>query len=59
MRKLPEVLRLSDECGRSQREIASSLSLAIGTICGCLKRARGVGLELEGCAGDDGLTDSD
>lgn len=44
MRKIREVLRLADECGRSQREIASSLSVAVGTICGHLKRARAAGL---------------
>lgn len=44
MRKIREVLRLADECGRSQRQIASSLSLAVGTVCGHLKRARTAGL---------------
>jgi len=47
---------LSDECGRSQREIASSLSLAIGTICGYLQRARAVGLSWEVVRG---MTDTD
>jgi transposase len=47
MRKIREVLRLSDECGRSQREIASSLSLAIGTVCGYLQRAHAAGLSWE------------
>jgi transposase len=56
MRKIREVLRLSDECGRSQREIASSLSLAIGTICGYLQRARAVGLSWEAVRG---MTDTD
>ena len=40
MRKIRETLRLHEECGRSQREIASSLSTAVGTICGYLQRAR-------------------
>lgn len=44
MRKIREVLRLADECGRSQRQIANSMSVAVGTICGHLKRARGAGL---------------
>jgi transposase len=43
MRKIREVLRLKD-CGRSQREIASSVSAAVGTICGHLKRAEAAGL---------------
>ncbi|HYO97127.1 MAG TPA: IS21 family transposase [Polyangiaceae bacterium] len=47
MRKIREVLRLADECGRSQREIASSLSIAIGTVCGHLQRARAAGLSWE------------
>src|SRR5688500_4581363 len=44
MRKIREVLRLADECGRSQRQIASSLSVAVGTIHGHVKRAREAGL---------------
>lgn len=47
MRKIREALRLADECGRSQRQIASSLSVAVGTICGHLKRAREAGLSWE------------
>jgi transposase len=46
MRKIREILRLKD-AGRSQRQIAGSVSVAIGTICGCLKRAREVGLTWE------------
>lgn len=46
MRKIRELLRLRD-CGRSQREIASSLCVAVGTICGHLKRAKEVGLTWE------------
>jgi transposase len=46
MRKIRELLRLKD-CGRSQREIASSLCVAVGTICGHLKRAKEVGLTWE------------
>jgi len=46
MRKIRELLRLKD-CGRSQREIASSLRVAVGTICGHLKRAKEVGLTWE------------
>jgi DNA-binding NarL/FixJ family response regulator len=43
MRKIREVLRLKD-CGRSQREIASSVGVAVGTICGYLQRAQEVGV---------------
>lgn len=46
MRKIREVLRLK-AAGRSQREIASSLSVAVGTICGHLRRARLAGLTWE------------
>ena len=56
MRKIREVLRLADECGRSQREIASSLSVAVGTVCGHLKRARAAGLTWERV---QSLTDSE
>jgi transposase len=56
MRKIREILRLADECGRSQREIASSLSVAVGTICGHLQRAREEGLTWKGV---QGLTDSE
>ena len=47
MRKIRETLRLHEECGRSQREIASSLSTAVGTICGYLQRARAAGVTWE------------
>jgi len=40
MRKVREVLRLYFECGRTQREIARSLSLGTGTVSDYLKRAR-------------------
>jgi len=56
MRKIREMLRLKQECGRSQREIAISLSIAVGTICGRLKRARDVGLTWERA---ETLTDSE
>ena len=46
MRKIREILRLKD-CGRSQREIASALCVAVGTICGYLKRAADRGLTWE------------
>jgi len=46
MRKIREVLRLK-HAGRSQREIASSVSVAIGTVCGHLKRAKEAGLRWE------------
>ena len=47
MRKIREALRLHEACGRSQREIASSLSTAVGTICGYLKRAKAAGVTWE------------
>jgi transposase len=46
MRKIRELLRLKHS-GRSQRQIASSLSVAIGTVCGQLKRAKEVGVTWE------------
>lgn len=46
MRKIREVLRLKDS-GRSQREIASSVAVAVGTICGYLQRAEAAGLTWE------------
>jgi transposase len=46
MRKIRELLRLK-EAGRSQREIASSVSAALGTVCGHLKRASELGLTWE------------
>jgi transposase len=47
MRKIREILRLTFECGRSQREIASSLSVSVGSIAGYLKRTRAAGLTWE------------
>ena len=46
MRKIREVLRLK-RLGRSQREIASSVATAVGTVCGQLRRARKAGLTWE------------
>ena len=46
MRKIREVLRLK-HCGRSQREIASSVAVAVGTVCGHLRRAADVGMTWE------------
>jgi transposase len=56
MRKIREALRLHEACGRSQREIASSLSTAVGTICGYLQRAKGAGVTWELV---QGMTDSE
>ena len=47
MRKIREVLRMK-QCGRSQREIASSLAVAVGTINGYVRRAKEAGLTWEG-----------
>jgi len=47
MRKIREILRLTYECGRSQREVAISLSVSVGTICSHLKRARRAALTWE------------
>lgn len=44
MRKVREILRLKYECGRSQRRIAASLQIAVGTVSGYLKRAEEAGL---------------
>jgi transposase len=44
MRYLREVLRLRHAGGLSQREIARSLSLGLGTVCECLRRAAAAGL---------------
>jgi transposase len=44
MRKVREILRLKHGCGRSQREIAASLQIAVGTVHGYLKRAQAAGL---------------
>lgn len=46
MRKIREILRLKHN-GRSQREIASSVAVAVGTINGHLQRAQQVGLTWE------------
>src|ERR1700742_1328205 len=46
MRKIRELLRLKHN-GRSQREIASSLSVATGTVNGQLRRAREAGVTWE------------
>jgi len=56
MRKIREILRLTYDCRRTQREVATSLSIAVGTICGHLKRAREVGLTWERA---QAMTDSD
>lgn len=50
MRKIREVLRLK-HCGRSQREIAGSISASVGTVCGLLKRANATGLTWERAQG--------
>lgn len=46
MRKIREILRLK-HTGRSQREIASSVAVAVGTINGHLQRAKQAGLTWE------------
>jgi transposase len=46
MRKIRELLRLK-HLGRSQRQIASSLCVAVGTVCGQLRRAREAGMTWE------------
>lgn len=46
MRKIREILRLKHS-GRSQREIASSVAVAVGTINGHLQRAKQAGLTWE------------
>jgi transposase len=46
MRKIREILRLKHS-GRSQREIASSVAVAVGTINGHLQRAKDAGLTWE------------
>lgn len=43
MRKIREILRLK-HLGRSQRQIASSVSTAVGTVCGYLQRASEAGI---------------
>ena len=44
MRYLREILRLRHAGGLSQREIARSLSIGLGTVCECLGRAGAAGL---------------
>ena len=44
MRYLREILRLRHAGGLSQREIARSLSLGVGTVCGYLAQAAEAGL---------------
>jgi transposase len=44
MRKLSELLRLRFELKLSQRQIARSCSIATGTVCEYLKRAKGAGV---------------
>lgn len=44
MRKITEVIRLSDEAGLSQRGIAQALNLGLGTVSTYLKRAREAGI---------------
>ena len=46
MRKIRELLRLK-QLGRSQRQIASSLCVAVGTVCGHLRRVRDTGMTWE------------
>jgi transposase len=46
MRKIRELLRLK-HLGRSQRQIASSLCVAVGTVCGQLRRVREAGMTWE------------
>ena len=46
MRKIREALRLKHN-GRSQREIASSICVGVGTVCGQLQRAKEVGISWE------------
>jgi transposase len=49
MRKIRELLRLK-QLGRSQRQIASSLCVAVGTVCSQLRRAREAGMTWERAA---------
>jgi transposase len=46
MRKIREILRLKHN-GRSQRQIASSVGVAVGTVCGHLQRAEEAGMTWE------------
>jgi len=47
MRKIREVLRLTYECGRSQREIAEAVKISHGSVGEYLKRAKDAGLTWE------------
>lgn len=55
MRKIRELLRLKHK-GRSQRQIANSLSVAVGTVCGHLKRIKEANVTWEGA---EKLTDEE
>jgi transposase len=44
MRLYREILRLRHAGGLTQRQIARSLSVGVGTVCGCLGRAEAAGL---------------
>lgn len=44
MRKITEILRLSHEAQLSQRQVAQSLNLGLGTVSNYLKRAQAAGL---------------
>src|SRR5690606_35479278 len=50
MRKIREILRLQ-HLGRSRRQIASSVSVALGTVSGHLRRASDAGLDWERAQG--------
>ena len=41
MHWMKDVLRLHHECGRSQREVARSCGVSVGTVNGLLRKARG------------------
>jgi transposase len=56
MRKVREILRLTYECGRSQREVALSCEVGSATVSEYLKRARDSGL---GWAEANGLSDAE
>ena len=44
MHLMKDVLRLHHECGRSQREVARSCGVSVGTVNGLLRKAREAGL---------------
>lgn len=56
MRKIREVLRLTYECGRSQREIAETVNISHGSVGEYVKRARDAGLTWEIA---EGLSDAE